>query len=234
MSKGGAAALNNVFHKFVSHGAQMLLGMRLAPTEEQHAYVYLSFMQPKHDAVIVDLGCGIGGCGYYLQQMIPTLQIINVVNEPALIAHMNKAGRECVEASFEKTGLPDGVADNVMFNESLGYGDLDEVFSEAARLLKNDGVLTIKDFSPLNQAEKEVKFEQWGYRSRSPEVVIAAAYRHGFHVDVVYHPDTYTEHWKEIMGDETSVNEALGTAVDLFPICQTMYRFVKGQLRGRA
>lgn len=234
MNEDGRVLLGAVFDEFVKHGAQMFIGMRLAPTEEQHAYVYHAFMQPKQDAVVVDLGCGIGGCGHYLQQLVPTLRIINVVNEPTLIAYMQQVGRECVEASYENTGLPDAIADNVMFNESIGYGDLDALLKEAARLLKPNGVLTIKDFSPLDPALEEIEFAEWDYRSKRPDLVLASAYKYGLHVDVIYHPDTYMGHWDAIMGNNPDVQRVLGPDPKLLPLCQTLYRFVKGPLRGRS
>lgn len=222
-------ALSTVFDRFVRHGAQMFIGMRLAPTEEQHVYAYNSFMQPKHNAVIVDLGCGIGGCGHYLQQMSPSLRVINVVNEPSLIAYMQRLGRECVEASFENTGLPDAIADNVMFNESIGHGDLDAVLAEAARLLKPGGTLTIKDFSPLDPAKEEIFFDEWDYRVKRPDLVLSAAYKQGLHVEVMYHPYAYTDHAYMLIGEEPDVQRAMGTEPSHMPICQTMYKFTKGE-----
>jgi SAM-dependent methyltransferase len=234
MNDEGRILLGAVFDEFVKHGAQMFVGMRLAPTEEEHAVAYYGFMVPKPEAIIVDLGCGIGGCGYYLQQIDPSLRIINVVNEPALIAYMQQAGRECVEASYEKTGLPDAIADNVMFNESIGYGDLDAVLAEASRLLKPGGTLTIKDFSPLDQTKEEVEFDEWDYRSKRPDLVLAAAYKQGLHVEIVCHSHAYMDHWDTLMGDNPDVKRVLGDDPKLLPICQTLYKFVKGNLRGRA
>lgn len=233
MNGKDSVLLDTVFDRFIKHGAQMFIGMRLAPTEEQHAAVYYGFMQPKNEAVIVDLGCGVGGCGYYLQQINPTLRVINVVNAPSLIAYMKQLGRECIEAPFESTGLPDNIADNVMFNESMGHGDLDAVLAEAARLLKDGGTLTIKDFSPLDHTKKEIVFEEWGYRVKRPDLVLGAAYRYGFHVEVIYHPYAYTEHAYGLIGKEPDVQRAMGTDRSQIPICQTLYKFTKGGLSGR-
>lgn len=233
MNEEGRILLGAVFDEFVRNGAQMFVGMRLAPTEEQHTAIYYNFMQPNQNAVVVDLGCGIGGCGYHLQQIDPSLRVINVVNEPSLIAYMQSLGRECVEASYENTGLPDGIADNVMFNESIGYGDLDAVLAEASRLLKAGGRLTIKDFSPIDQTKEEVEFDEWDYRSKRPDLVISLAYKHGFHVEMLFHPSIYMDHWDEIMGDNPDVKRVLGDDPKLLPICQTLYKFVKGNLSGR-
>lgn len=233
MNSEGRVLLKAVFEEFIKHGAQMFIGMRLAPTEEEHAAAYYTFMQPKEDAVIVDLGCGIGGCGHYLQQIDPSLNVINVVNEPSLIEYMKHVGRECVLASYDDTGFSDEIADNVMFNESIGYGDLDSVLKEAARILKTGGTLTIKDFSPLDPSKEEVEFDEWDYRSRRPDLVLAAAYKHGLHVEIVCHPRAYMEHWDKIMGENPDVQRVIGEDPKLLPICQTLYKFVKGSLRGR-
>lgn len=234
MSGSAQLVTSPVFDRFIKHGAQMFVGMRLAPTEEQHSAVYYNFMQPKDGAVIVDLGCGVGGCGYYLQQINPTLRVINVVNEPSLIKYMRELGRECVEASFENTGLSAGIADHVMFNESIGHGDLSAVLGEAARLLKSGGTLIIKDFSPLEQAQKELVFDEWAYTVRRPDLVVATAYKHGFSVETVCHPPAYTDHAFMLIGNEPDVQRAMGFSPKDFPISQTLYRFIKGNAHGRA
>lgn len=231
MNNDGSVLLNAVFDEFEKNGAQMFICARLAPTEEQHAVVYHDFMRPPAGSLIVDMGCGIGGLGHYLQIIDPTLRIVNVTNEPRLIERLKELTRYYVDASFESTGLPDGLADYVMFNESIGYGDLDALMAESARILKDGGKLIIKDFSPLRSSDEVVDYEAWDYRSKRPDIVLSAAYKQGLNAEVLWHPVTYMQHWNEFMCANTDMLEVWGKD-KVLPLCQTMYKFTKGDLRG--
>jgi SAM-dependent methyltransferase len=223
--------LGGVFKEFMQNGANMFIATRLAPTEQEHMNQYYKFMQPRPYSVIVDLGCGSGEAGALLQNIDPTLQVINVVNDPALINYMISVRRICINASFEKTPLPNACADYVMFNESIGHGDLDEVFQEAHRLLKDKGVVTIKDFTVINPSETKVVLENWGYTIRQPNEFIAAAYRNGFSVETMTHPPSYTKHWHDIMAKSNVAREdALQHDPQHLPLCTVLYRLIKGNL----
>lgn len=229
----GQTLLSAVFSAFMENGANMFIATRLAPTEREHVALYYDFMRPKPYSIVVDLGCGSGECGALLQGLDPTLQVVNVVNDPGLIAYMTANKRLCVQASFEKTPLPDRCADNVMFNESIGYGDLDAVFAEANRLLKDGGVVTIKDFTVIDPTESHVFLENWSYTIRQPSEFIAAAYRNGFSVEAMIHPPSYTKHWFEIMAKSEEAREsALRHDPKDLPLCTVLYRLVKGKLNG--
>ena len=217
----------------MENGANMFIATRLGATEQEHMKQYYNFMQPRPYSVIVDLGCGSGEAGALLQDIDPTLQVINVVNDPALIDYMTSVRRICIDASFEKTSLPNACADYVMFNESIGYGDLDMVFQEAHRLLKDKGVVTIKDFTVINPAESKVFLENWSYTIRQPNEFIAAAYRNGFSVEAMIHPPSYTKHWYDIMAKSEAAREsALQHDPQNLPLCTVLYRLIKGTLNG--
>jgi ubiquinone/menaquinone biosynthesis C-methylase UbiE len=234
MDNNGSILLNAVFDEFVKHGSEMFCGMRLAPTELEHCQIYYDFMNPPTGATVVDLGCGIGGCGAYLQKIDPSLEIINVVNEAPLIAEMKRLGRVCINASFENTPLPNNFADVVMFNESIGYGDLGKVLKEASRLLKIGGILTIKDFSPLDPSKEVIGFDEWDYYSHRPDIVLNVAYRNNLSIDKLQQPKIYMDHWDKIMGDNMDAKRVLGEDTKLLPLSQTLYRFIKGNLSGRS
>jgi len=233
MNNQGKSLLSAVFDAFLRNGAGLFIATRLAPTEQEHMAQYYSFMQPQPHSVIVDLGCGSGEAGALLQNIDPTLKVINVVNDPALIDYMINAKRICVNASFENTPLPDACADYVMFNESIGYGDLDAVFKEANRLLRDGGVVTIKDFTVINPSESKVFLENWSYTIRQPNEFITAAYKNGFSVQAMIHPVSYTKHWFDIMAQSDEAREsALQHDPRNLPLCTVLYRLIKGKLNG--
>lgn len=231
MNEGGRILLNAVFDEFEKNGAQMFICARLAPSEEEHMLAYYGFMQTKHGATVVDMGCGIGGFGHYLRKIDPSIEVINVTNDPKLIEKMEALGRPCVNASFEVTTLPDESADNVVFNESIGYGNLDALMRESSRLLKPGGCLVIKDFSPLHADMEEVDYEAWDYRSKRPDIVLSTAYKHGLNMEVVWHPKIHMDHWNSFMCGNKDMAEVWGEN-KVLPLCQTLYRFVKGPLHG--
>lgn len=226
--------IENVFDKFIKHGSQMFIAMRLAPSEEEHTASYYKFMAPRSGSTIVDLGCGIGGLGHYMTMIDPSLKFLNVVNDGALIEEMKRRGRDCIHASFEKTGIESGIADNVMFNESIGHGELSSTLKEAARLLKDYGVMTIKDFAPASIDMETLDFSSWGYKVRRPDLVISEAYKQGFFLDTLCHPMPYRIHWNEIMFDDDDSKSVLGENHYDFPIFQVLYKFVKAPTNGRA
>lgn len=227
--------MSAVFQHFMDNGAYLFNAARLAPTEEEHCQLYYEFVQPKQGSLIVDLGCGSGEVGAWFRKFDPSLLVMNVVNDDSLIHKMLELGRECINSSMDATPLPDSVADNVMFNESIGHVSLVAAFREAARLLRTGGVLTIKDFSPVSPATSRLHLDHWGYTIHSPEDFICEAVKAGFSVQALIHPPMFTKHWYDIMDkSEVARESAMLHNPDELPICMVMYRFIKGELNGRA
>lgn len=227
--------MSAVFQHFMDNGAYLFNAARLAPTEEEHCKLYYKFVQPSEGALIVDLGSGIGEVGAWFQKFDPTLHVVNVVNDRELIKHMLGMGRHFVFTSMDETDLPDSYADNVMFNESIGHVSLEAAFKEASRILRTGGVLTIKDFSPVSPATSRLHLDQWGYTIHSPEDFICEATKAGFSVQALIHPPMFTKHWYDIMEkSEVARESAMLHNPDELPICMVMYRFIKGELNGRA
>lgn len=201
--------------------------MRIGESEEEHCLNYYKFMAPKKNALIVDLGCGAGGFGHYMQQIDKSLRFINVVNDQDLIDYMNSVGRVCVKCSFDNTFLPDECADNVVFNESIGHGELQNVLKEASRLLKKHGVLTIKDFSPTNPSDEIIDFSEWKYVCSREDRVIHAASENGLSLDSIIHPFEYRKHWDLLMSDDENVTRVVGGDQNAIKVRQVLYKFVK-------
>ena len=216
-------------------GAGMFVAARLAPTEHEHAKRYHAFMSPKPDSVIIDLGSGSGECGALLKDIDPTLQVINVVNDEGLIDYMMSVGRLCLHASFDDVPLPGDMADYVMCNEAIGHGELDDVLKEASRLLKDGGVMVIKDFSITDNAKAKLDLHAWNYQARQPHEFVAAAYRNGLSVETLLHPPMYMRHWFDIIEAEPNAeaSASLHDPKDL-PLCMSLYRLVKGPLHGNS
>jgi SAM-dependent methyltransferase len=235
MNSEGTKLLGSVFDHFMENGAFLFNATRLAPSEQEHCRLYYDFVQPASGAFIVDLGCGVGEVGAWFQHFDPTLSVLNVVNDPALIQQMEFWGRRCMNKSMDSTGLPDGVADNVMFNESIGYVPLEAAFSEASRILRPGGVLTIKDFSIIDPKKKSIHLGDWDYSIRQPEDYIRIASAAGLSIQALLHPPVFTKHWYDIMDKSDVAREsAMQHNPAELPLCTVLYRFVKGELNGRS
>ena len=235
MNAEGSKLIGSVFDSFMASGANMFIATRLAPTEEEHCFVYYNFMRPVAGSTIVDMGSGVGECGAMMQRIDPSLRVINIVNDPHLISKMKALGRFCMEESFEHTTLPNGVADVVMFNESIGYSSLSKAFMEASRIVKAGGLMTIKDFTVTKPSNHSIYLENWDYAIRRPDEVIREAANHGFSLDMLVHPPIYMKHWYDIMRDNDVAREsALMHDPDNLPLCTSLYRFTKGGLNGRS
>lgn len=235
MNAEGTTLLGSVFDHFMENGAYLFNATRLAPTEEEHCHLYYNFVQPAPHATIVDLGCGVGEVGAWFRKFDPSLRVMNVVNDASLIERMQYLGRGCVNRSMDDTRLVGGMADNVMFNESIGYVSLDAAFAEAARLLRSGGTLTIKDFSIINPATSRIHLDNWDYTIRQPEDFVRAATNAGFSIQALVHPPMFTKHWFDIMDKSDVAREsAMRHDPAKLPLCTVLYRFVKGELNGRS
>ena len=179
------------------------------------------------------MGAGTGECGVLLQELDPSLEILNVVNDPALIKLMQNLQLDCLYASFEDTSIPAQTADVVMFNESIGHGDLDKALAEAARVLRTDGELFIKDFTPVDPSKKAISFDSWGYKIHRQDLFINAAYKNGFNLVAVKHPKMYTKYWFDIIA-ENNIEYVCDYDRHDMPLCVVLYKFVKGSLNGQS
>ena len=225
----------DVFDAFIANGAYMFNATRLAPTEHEHVQIYYDFLQPKNNDLIIDMGCGSGEYGYKLNQIDPSLRVINITNNAKMITFMENENRECIYTSYENTTLPDKVADIVMFNESIGHIDLPTIFLEVSRILKDNGILVIKDFSITNPFEINIHLENWNYIIRQPAELIYVASQFGFNIETLVHPDIYIKHWYDLMNNSTVIKQsALQHDPEDLPLCTALYRFIKGGLNGRS
>ena len=160
--------------EYLTHGLKLFLCARLGETEKEHSEKYHQFIGFKKSSTVVDMGCGIGEMGRLLHKCDETLNIFNVTNSPRQCEIAKQLGSHCVLADFHATGLPSGIAQYVMFNESFGYGDPKQLLQEAARLLSDGGWVVLRDFSP-NTPLEQVHASSWDYKCYPMHEVIAAA-----------------------------------------------------------
>lgn len=222
------------FKELLDRGHWLFNAARLAPSEAEHAIYYHRYISPEQNAVIVDMGAGSGELGAMFNCIDPSMRVINVVNDPSLIMLMRGLNRECVEASFESTGLPDSCADIVMFNESIGHGDLNAALKEAYRVLKPEGTLTIKDFTPVAPKAEVIEFPSWEYVLHRVDTVINTAYKIGLTLENCSTPPMYTKHYFDIIRSKSTVEHLSDYDAKNLPFCMVLYKFKKGSLCGKS
>jgi SAM-dependent methyltransferase len=114
---------------------------------------------------IVDLGCSVGMSSRALQEAYPDATVTGVDLSPYYLAVANRQGRETGEkilwkhAAAEHTDLPSGSYDLVssflMFHE-LPQQPSREIFAEARRLLRSNGVFAMMDMNPRSEIYRKM------------------------------------------------------------------------------
>ncbi|MEG3438668.1 class I SAM-dependent methyltransferase [Pannus brasiliensis CCIBt3594] len=120
---------------------------------------------PANFTDIVDLGCSVGMSSRALQEAYPDAKITGVDLSPYYLAVANYRGREKGDkitwkhAAAENTGLAAGSFDLVssflMFHE-LPQKASREIFAEARRLLRSNGVFAMMDMNPRSEIYRKM------------------------------------------------------------------------------
>ena len=104
---------------------------------------------------ILDLGCGVGMSTFAIQQVYPQARVTGLDLSPYFLSVARYQGRqqniEWVHAAAESTGLSDNSFD--LISASLVFHELPAtaakaIITEARRLLRSGGYLTIMDMNP--------------------------------------------------------------------------------------
>jgi ubiquinone/menaquinone biosynthesis C-methylase UbiE len=110
---------------------------------EQRSKVLVSWLSGLPKSIrILDCGCGCGTCGRMLLDS-GFKNIVGVDKERKLLEHAKKAF-ECREMDCQKLDFPDKSFDVLLGLNIMQYlPDTKAFFSEARRVLKNDGLLVL-------------------------------------------------------------------------------------------
>jgi SAM-dependent methyltransferase len=148
---------------------------------------------------VLDAGCGIGGPAAIIARRYPGCRIDGVTNSGTQagiarqrLAEAGLADRVVIHlADYQELPFPNGGFDVVVFFESTGYAtDIDQMYREAARVLKPDGRLYVKDvfcrsgdLSVEEDAQIERFDELWGcVRTKTVEESVASMVAAGLDV----------------------------------------------------
>lgn len=158
----------------VPKGFTVMQIFQFADTDEAHVKKLLALLDPVPNALVLDVGCGVGEVARLMLQDRPDLSFTLVNNNKYQLSLCR--GFEQVNADMHNIPFQDGSFDIVMVNYAIGYADLRPVLDEFRRLLKANGVLFIVDvLGPSEQMRHMLQ-----YRTYSPTVFVAALQATGF------------------------------------------------------
>lgn len=130
---------------------------------------FLSRAGLRSGEVVLDAGCGVGGPALYAATHIPDLEIHGITVSPyqaeiaqRLIENSPVGDRIHIHVGdYHELPFPDGKFDRVLFLESAGYSvQLEQLYSEAARVLRKEGSLYIKDLFCKEGELSEIEAEE--------------------------------------------------------------------------
>lgn len=159
--------------EYLSHGLKLFVAHMMGDDERSHIEEYVKIFQPY--GTIVDMGSGIGETGELIKEFVPQSTTINVTNSAAQANYMAQSGRRFVMADYHDTGLDDSIADCVMFNEAFGYGDPEKLMAESSRILKENGFLLMKEFTPIKNLDSVTELSGWEHFVYPLSRIIGAA-----------------------------------------------------------
>lgn len=162
---------------YLSFGTRIFQGVMFADTDAAHVRKLYDMMAPAKGATIIDMGCGIGEVARLMLEIDETLLFHCVTNSEIQFALLPD-DVDGIKCDFHHVPLPDGMADVVMFAESIGYAGLANVLDEARRLLKPGGKLFIKD--AVCTTGKPIIVPGWEYVFHTAQIVRFCAQRAGF------------------------------------------------------
>ena len=209
--------------EYLKHGLNLFQCWLLGNTEAEHVEMFCKLTQPK--GVVIDMGCGIGSMGELMQDYCASIdKVINVTNSEEQIRILELRNLNFVYSDFKHVHLNSEIADFVMFNESFGYGNPEDLMKEAARLLKVGGMLSIKDFSLGSNLTKNRYLSGWDCSIQPISTVIKEAELNNLKLVSFIHPKVSIERWNEFM-QKSSMLEWHGDEASEAQAC--LYHFIK-------
>lgn len=139
--------LNRATEDLLSRGIRIFQGARIAPTDEDHVAGLLDIMKPPANAIIADIGCGVGEVARLLTCLRPDLRFWMINDNRLQLSHV-KTGMP-FRADMHDIPLRSGCCDGAIFCYSLCHSDFELALLEAARLTKRGGFLFVYDYERI-------------------------------------------------------------------------------------
>ena len=160
--------------EYLKNGLTLFQCRLYGNNEQEHIRNYCSWLKP--NGVVVDMGSGVGAMGAGMVVECRGIDaVINVTNSQIQADYIAQHGGRVICRDFHSVPeIPNETVDFVMFNETIGYGDMARLFKESCRMLRPKGRVVIKDFAPLLPNE-HTDLIGWEYKVAPLHEVIQAA-----------------------------------------------------------
>lgn len=209
-------------NEYLAHGIKLFVAQMFGPDEQSHMEAYINIFQPS--GTIIDMGSGIGETGAWIKKFDPSSRTINVTSSEVQAHYMRDIGREYVLTDFHDTGIPDEFADFVMFNESFGYGNPEKLMQEASRILKTNGFLIVKDFTPIENIEKSFELTGWEFVVHPSSRIIGSAEKANLKLIWAFNKDASSDRYMNFFNSSKMKDWHKNIT---FPGVSTCFKFTK-------
>lgn len=173
--------------EYIKHGCRIFESCLLADTDQGHVSKLYEIIAPNSGDLIGDFGCGIGEVSRLMSELDDSLNFFLVTNSKRQIDLLPN-GSQFIHyfGDFSEKSAPDESLDVAMFNQSIGYADLDKTLMSVFKALKPGGKLAILDF--VSNGSLNPENLNWGYASNNEAAFMKCLGNAGF-VDVsITHP----------------------------------------------
>ena len=163
-------------------GVRGILQMFLfAPDDATHVERLLAFADFPREASILDCGCGTGEFDVLIQQQRPDLHLTLLNKSMAQLQCCSRERR--IAGDMHALPFAEAAFDAMLLCYTLGYGSIETVFSEAARILRPGGQLVLADMVCIAASQEtgaEAILLLLGYKCYGIDRIDAAAAARGF------------------------------------------------------
>ena len=206
----------------LDRGHRVLQTHFYAESEREHIAVLLDAMNPPHGAIVLDAGCGIGEVSRLMAEMRQDLAFVLLNISPYQMSFCPTGERfHAIIGDCHDLDIADASVDAVMFSSALCQMDEDLALAEAARVLKDGGLLLVNDMA-RSQDDNGAMEQALAARVLTQGELIDAIEQAGFSIETVTTPDYSDAHFRQMLADDGMEH----LIQDIIPI---IIRAVKGK-----
>lgn len=180
-------------------GCQVFQIFQFSDDEKEHVAALLAASDLPNNAVVLDVGCGIGAVPKIMQEIRPDLRF-DLLNDNEFQLSLCPADMDKILGDVHNIDLELGKYDAVFLHYVLGYLDLDRVFPKLFEAIKPGGEIQIYDMVGFHPAMKRTL----GYDTYPPALIEYKLEQAGFEpVKTDLLPSMRTGNFEKILALET-------------------------------